>query len=263
MSLILVGALQAQAFCALPPAERTVVERYVRALQGRHYEAAFDLLTAAERRYFGTSGNFASGFRAERLSIGSFRIVESRRQGSLGTVVLVSERVRFFDFAHQTSAHATVAVPYGVLGTAAPAIKDPYHPWYAVAASVAGSAGGVRITLRKLSFFTGRLEAILTFANLGPRPVTLLPYGRSVARDDAGKAFVPLETRLPSVTDPTLYTGLRLAANAQYTGLMSFATPSRFTPAALSFTFGPALGDGGDAPFEIALPRLPLPDLRG
>lgn len=254
----------ARADAALPSSQRSVVKHYVQALAGRRYTAAFGLLTPDERRYFGTPANFASGFQAERLAIDAFRITASRPQGAaLGTVVLVSERIAFFDFAHQLLARATVTVPYGVIGAAPPRIKDPYHPWRAMAVSDSASSGGLRISLRKLSFFTGRLEAIITFANLGTRPVTLLPYGRSVVRDDGGKAYVPLETRLPSLTDRTLYTGLRLSGNAQYTGLMTFATPARFEPAGLSFTFGPALLDGTDAPFEIALPRFALAGPRG
>ncbi len=261
--LLLLCTSHAKALAALRPSERAVVVRYVQALQARRYAAAFRLLTSDERRYFRTAANFASGFAAERLAIDAFHIVGSHRQASLGTVVLVSERVAFFDFAHQVSARATVTVPYGVIGPISLRIKDPYHPWRAVARSDSGTAGGVRITLRKLSFFTGRLETIVTFANLGRRPVTLLPYGRSVVRDEGGKPYVPLETRLPSLTDRTLYTGLRLPVSGQYTGLMTFTTPARFMPAALWFTFGPALSDGTDAPFEIALPRIVLPRLRG
>ncbi len=243
---------------ALTKPQRTVVEDYVRALQRHQYADAFALLTAGERRYFGSSANFASAFAADRLTIRTARIIGSRPDAPLGTIVVASERVTFYDFAHRTQAAATVTVPYGVVGRAPARIKDPYHPWRAVAPqAVSGQAGSVRITVRKLAFFTGRMETTVQFANVGAQTVTILPYGRSVVRDD-GKAYVPLATRLPSLTDPTLYTGLRLAPNAEYTGLITFVTPARFTPASLTFTFGPALKDGSDTPFDIVLARYRL-----
>lgn len=243
---------------ALTPAQKSLAGQYVEALRAHRYAAAFALLEAPERRYFGSPSNFASVFRADRVEIEHFRIVGSR-ESPLGTMVFVRERVSFYDYAHQGIARADMTVPYG-LTTAAPArIKDPYHPWRAMAVKgLVGQSGGVHISVRKLSFFTGRLEAIVTFANTGPQTVTLLPYGRSVVRDQGGRAYTPLATRLPSLTDPALFTGLRLAPNSQYTGVMTFGTPPRLVTSALAFDFGPLLADGPGEPFEVTLPPYAL-----
>lgn len=244
----------------LKPAESALVTRYVGAIAAHRYAVAFDLLEAPEQRYFQSVANFSSVFQADRLDVVRFRIIGSTRRPPLGAVALVRERVSFYDHAQHALVKADMTVPYGV--TAPLRIKDPYHPWRAFApAGVSGHSAGLRVVVRKLSFFTGRLETILTFANTGPRAVTVLPYGRSVLRDQDGKPYTPLATRLPSLTDPTLYTGLRLPPDAQYTGLMTFVTPGRFVATSLDFSFGPVLVDGGGQPFEIALPRYVVPRL--
>lgn len=244
---------RAGAVAGLAPAEKSLVGRYVQAIATHRYAVAFNLLDVRERRYFASPSNFASVFEADRLEIERFRIVGSRREPP-GMVVLVRERVAFFDHAHQAVAHADLTVPYGLTAPGPVHVRDPFHPWRALAVSgLAGQSGGVHVAVRKLSFFTGRLEAIVTFANAGSRTVTILPYGRSVVRDRTGRAYTPLATRLPSLTDPTLYTGLRLAPDSQYTGVMTFGTPARLITTALAFNFGPALADGAREPFEIAL----------
>ena len=257
---VVVGVARPAA-AALIPAQRSVLERYLTALHGQRFEAAFALLTDAERRYFGNAANFASVYAADRLTIGAYRILGSSTDPARGTVALVSERIRFFDHAHQSTGSATAKVAYGIVPSAhGPRIKDPYHPWRAIApADLTTTVGKVRATVRKISFFTGRIELVVTFANLGDATVTMLPYGRSVVRDDAGRAYVPVATRLAGLTDKTLYAGLRLPESGQYTGIMTFSTPDRFTPKRLSITFAEALLDGADAPFELVLPPFSLP----
>ena len=78
-------------------------------------------------------------------------------------------------------------------------------------------------------------------------------------RDENGKTYAPIASRLRGLTDPGLYTGLRLAPGAQYTGLMSFLTPNRFSPKRLDVTIAPVLADGADAPFSIPLAGYELP----
>jgi hypothetical protein len=89
--------------------------------------------------------------------------------------------------------------------------------------------------------------------------VTILPYGRSVLRDDKGNPYRLIETKLPSLTDRNLRLGLLLASGAEYTGALTFFTPDRFAPASLSLTIAPMLRDGADAPFEVQLPSIPIP----
>jgi hypothetical protein len=255
----LVSFAATRADAALPAAERSVLQRYVGALQSGRYDAAFALLSRDEQRYFGSAANYASVFSADRLKIDGFTIVASKSD-PLGTVALVRERIEFFDSARQSTATATAKVAYGVLRAGnGYAIKDPYHPWRAFAPVLDGRANGVRVIVRKLSFYTGRLEMVATFQNTSDRPVTLLPYGRSALRDESGKSYAPIASKLPGLTDKTLYTGLRLPSSGEYTGLMTFLTPDRFMPASLTLTIAPVLLDGGDAPFEIPLPTFPIP----
>lgn len=256
-SLLLAGS---PAFAALGVSERAVLVRYLDALEHGQYAAAFAQLSPAERRYFGSAKNFASGFLADRLTLGSYKIVASTTVPKAGVVALVLERVRFFDHAHQAFGTVKANVQYGIVPNAkGVAIKDPYHPWRVVApANWSFTARDVRATVRKISFFTGRVELVTTFANLGNDAVTILPYGRSLARDENAKSYAPIATKLPGLTDKTLFEGLRLPGSGQYTGTMSFLTPDRFAPRRLSVTFAPVLTDGADAPFELVLPPLEI-----
>jgi hypothetical protein len=241
--------------------QRDILHRYLDAFVAGRYEAAFALLSEDERRYYGSAANLASVYAADRFKLDSYKIVESKAAPPLGVVAVVSERIEFFDAARQSPASATAKVAYGIVpGRHGLRIKDPYHPWRAIAPQgIAANVRDVSVTIRKVSFYTGRVEIVATFANHAEQTVTLLPYGRSVLRDDAGKVYQPIESRLPSLTDKTLYTGLRLPVSGQYTGVMAFFTPDRFRPKSLTLTVAPALFDGADEPFDIDLPALTIP----
>jgi hypothetical protein len=242
------------------PAAKRVLVSYLGALRDQHYPEAFRLLEARERAYFKTPGNFASSFKADDLRIGSFQVVGSRDSGSLGILGNVSEKVRFFDHAHQSPGSATVTVLYGLVHAGDGwAIKDPYHPWKAFRTpGIESTVSGLRITVRKVSLFAGRIEVVLTFFNGGPGAVTVLPYGRAVLRGD-GVPYHPIATKLPALTDKALYVGLRLAAGAQYTGTLNFAVPATTSVRHLQLTVAPVLRDGADAPFEVGLPTITVP----
>ena len=66
---------------------------------------------------------------------------------------------------------------------------------------------------------------VVTFANLGDNFVTVLPYGKSVLRDDRGGVYRILATKNWTVTDKPLFEGVPLAPNAQYTGSLAFTAP--------------------------------------
>jgi hypothetical protein len=243
----------------MDPAAKRVLIAYVGALRDQRYADAFRLLDAHERTYFKTPANFASIFKADDLRIDSFAVVGSRPGGSLGILGIVSEKVHFFDHSHQSPASATVTVPYGLLHAGDGwTVKDPYHPWKAFRTSSEATVNGLHVFARKASFFTGRAELVLTFVNIGPGTVTLLPYGRTVLRGD-GTVYHPIATKITALTDKALYLGLRLAAGAQYTGTLNFAVPSTGSLRRLELTLAPVLRDGGDAPFEIALPPIAVP----
>jgi hypothetical protein len=245
----------APARATLTPPQRTVLKAYLDALSHGRYAAAYALLSADERRYYGSVDHFTSVYTADRFTIRSYTILGSE-SARAGTVAVVLERVGFVDHAHETAASASAKVPYALVrgpgGT--PVIRDPGHPWRAYApVSFAGEKGGLHATVRKMSFFTGRVELVVNFQNYSSVAVTLLPYGRSILRDASGHVYHPIATRLSSLTDKTLYTGLRLPSSGQYTGFLTFATPDRFTPLHVRLTIAPALADGADAPFSIDL----------
>jgi hypothetical protein len=255
-----ISLVPTRADAAFATAERSVLQQYLVALQAGRYDRAYALLSSDEQKYFRSAANYASVFAADRLKIESFSILASKTD-RVGTVALVNERIEFFDQAHQTPGHASAKVAYGILPAGSGyAIKDPYHPWRALApAGLVGETSGVRVIVRKFSFYTGRLEMVATFQNTADRPVTLLPYGRSSLRDESGKSYPPIASKLAGLTDKTLYTGLRLPVSGEYTGLMTFLTPDRFAPASLTLTVAPVLFDGGDTPFVVPLPAFPVP----
>ena len=239
----------------LTAAQRSVLDRYLSALEQGRYDRAFALLTSSEQRYFGTPANFASGFKADGIKIFSYHPVKVA-PFSGGVVVTVFEQMQFDDHAHAQPIPSKARVLYGLISEGGGVrVKDPYHPWLAVIPkTTAVTQDGLRVNVRKVSFFTGRVEVMLTFANVGDTTVTLLPYGRSVLRDDGGKTYHPIETTLPGLTDRNLRLGLRLPSDAQYTGSLTFLTPDRFAPKGLTLTVAPELRDGADAPFEVELP---------
>ena len=219
------------------------------------------MLSASERRYFLTAQNFGSVFAADKLTIGKYQVLRVEPAGSLGVVAVVSEKISFIDHGHQVTATATARVAYGLVNEGgAVRVKDPYKPWKAfVPADAAAEVEKLRVIVRKVSFFTGRVEMLITFINRGEGEVTLLPYGRSVLRDDAGKPYRLVDTKLSGLTDRNLRLGLPLASSAEYTGALTFFTPDRFTPRSLSLTIAPNLRDGDDAPFEVPLPAIAVP----
>jgi hypothetical protein len=244
----------------LAPAARSVLVRYLDALAKGNYDQAFRFLAAADRKYFKSARNFGSIFEADDLHLDSYTIVGSRSGGSLGYLALVSERVRFLDHAHQAPGSATVKVPYGLLRAGnGYVVRDPGHPWKAFRpADAAATVSGLRVTVRKVSLFSDRVEVVLTFANVAEGFVTLLPYGRSTLRDDGGTIAHPLATKLPGLMDKQLYLGLRLAAHARYTGTLDFKLNTAGVHA-LTLSVNPSLRDGADAPFEVQLPAMAVP----
>lgn len=258
---VCVSGIRVPARAILSKPDRTVLVAYLTALERGNFTAAFARLSDDERRYFRSPGNLAAVFATDRLAIEHFTILESTSGGSAGTLVVVRERVRFFDHAHERIGTVDANVRYGVVPSAhGPAIKDPFHPWYALAPSdVTTSANGVSATVRTISFYAGRLDVLVTFENRSEATVTLLPYGRTVVRDDTGLVHTAIRSKLVGLTDKALYEGLRLPPSGEYTGTMTFFTANRFVPKRLEITFAPVLADGADAPFELALPAVRVP----
>jgi hypothetical protein len=248
------------AAAALPVAQKTILTRFLTSLQHQQYDVAFALLSKPEKSYFASAANYASAYTADRVKIDSFQILGSTVAGGI-TVAIVAEKFEFFEPKRQAVAIVSAKVPYGIVNVGgALGIKDPYHPWRAIAPeNWSVTTSGVTATVRKIAFFTGRVELTIAFDNRSESTVTLLPYGRSVVRDQSGAVHQPIETKLQGLTDAELYKGVLLQSGARYTGTMTFFTANRFAPTSLSVTLAPMLADGADAPFNLELPTYVLP----
>ena len=234
-------------------AQTLIVERYLDALRDARYADAYGLLDDAERGYYRDARNFASIFTADAYRIVRYHVIGARGSDAAGRVYFAREEASFRDHAHDVDLRITATVPVGVVPqNGGWRIKDPGHPWRAYATDASASAGGVRATVKKLSFFPRRIEAVVTFENTGAGFVTVLAYGKSILHDDAGHPYRIIETRDWTLTDKVLFEGLHLAPQARYTGMLAFTCePLDNTPRTFTLTVAPLLADGGDAPFTI------------
>jgi hypothetical protein len=261
-AVVLLAAAPAARLDPVPAGPQTVlVHRYVDALAAQRYADAYALLDAPARAYFRNAQNFASGFTADGFAIASYTLVGARGNAKF-RLYFAREAIRLRDPARDVAATATVTVPYGVIGSDARArIKDLGRPWRAFATSVSASSGGLRVTVKKMSFYQHAIACVVTFANVGDGFLTLLPYGRSVLRDDTGHAYRLIRnTASWNDTDRRLFLGVRLAADAQVTGVLSFASP-RLDDRARRFTLrvAPNLRDGAESPFTLDVANVTAP----
>jgi hypothetical protein len=263
LCVALLGAAPAQPLRYGPVphnAQTAAVQRYVDALRGGRYDAAFALLADDERKYFGDVASYRSVFDADGFALKSAKIVGARGDDR-GRVYFVRERVGFVDHANDKRTEISAIVPLGVLPEhGALHVKDPGKPYRAFASSSSAESAKLRVTVKKVDFFPDRIDVVVTFANFGDGFVTALPYGKSVLRDDRGGVYRILAIKNWSITDKRLYQGVRLAPNAQYTGSLAFTAP-RFgdVKRAWSLTVAPQLRDGADLPFDVTVPIAPQP----
>lgn len=243
-----------------PGAQTALVRRYVGDLAARDYDAAYALLDAPARAYFRNARNYASTFVADGFGIASYALLGARGDARF-RLYFVREAIRVRDPAHDVPAHATVTVAYGVLGSGSAArIKDLGRPWRASAAPVSSTANGVRVSIKKVSFYDRAIAVVVTIANVGAGAVTVLPYGRSVLRDGLGAIDRPIVDRNWVRTDRRLFLGVRLPADAQITGVLTFASPRLDErPRQFTLTLGPLLREGADAPFALDVAGLAPP----
>ncbi len=262
-SLILAGGLGAVPAAAEPrspayAAQRAVVLHYLADLRDDRYSDAYRLLESAGKAYFREPDNFRSVYRADAYRILAFAPLRARGDDRRGRVFFMRETARFRDHAHDVDLRVTATVPIGaVFDRGGWKVKDPGHPWRAFASRASGAASGLRVTVKKVSFFARRIETVVTIANLGSGFVTVLAYGKSILHDAAGVPYRVIETRDWSVTDKTLFEGLRLAPDAQYTGFLNFAC-QRLDDAQRSFVLSirPMLADGSNTPFGIDVANI-------
>jgi hypothetical protein len=240
--------------------QTAVVRQYVDALRTGRYDRAFALLSSDERSYFGDADAYRSVFAADGYALESAKIVGARGD-ERARVYFVRERVAYVDHADDSHRELDATVPLGVfVERGVLRIKDPGKPYRAFASASNADVSGLRVTVKKLEFYPDRIGVVVTLTNTGDTFVTVLPYGRSVLRDDRGGVYRLIATKDWTVTDKRLYEGVPLAPNAQYTGSMSFATDARFGGAdrGWTLTVAPALRDGSDAPFDVTVAVRPL-----
>lgn len=238
-----------------------VVTRYLNDLAHDSYDHAFTLLNAGARRYYGDVRNFRSIYVADAYRLEAFRLLGIRPDGGRGSLYFARERARFRDHAHDVDLVVTATVPLGAIFEAGHwRIKDPGHPRRAFASGSVSVANGLRVTVKKISFFAHRIEAVVTFANESQTHITLLPYGKSILHDAAGNPYRIIETRDWSLTDRTLFEGLRLPPNSRYTGTLTFANPAADVESqTLSLTIAPLMVEGSDAPFAMDIVGITAP----
>ncbi len=258
LSAALLGAAPKPAFGPLPGGGQTqAVTAYLAALKRADYAAAFAVLSSRDRKYFRNAQNFASIFTADALALRSFKLLGAKGD-ERGRVFFAHESLGFYNHLKNERFKGEVDVVLGALNDHGWKVRDLGHPWKAYAADTTQTISDLRVQIRKVSYFERRIEIIVNFANLGSSFVTVLPYGKSVLRDDRGNVYRILATKDPLLTDRQLFIGLRLAPNAQYSGALQFETPVLDDRAhALSLTIAPFLRDASDAPGEISFSAIP------
>ncbi len=249
------GAAPALRYGPVPSSPQTaVVKKYVEALRARRFDEAYGMLTDGERTYYGNAAAYRSVFDADGFALRSAKVLGARGDDR-GRVFFVRERIAFVDHASDERRVIDATIPLGVLPEhGALHVKDPGKPYRAFASAASVEESGLRITVKKVDFFPDRIDVVVTFTNLGDRFVTLLPYNKSVLRDDKGGVYRIIATKNWTITDKHLYEGIPLAPNARYTGSLAFS--ARRLDAAQrtwNLTIAPALRDGADAPFEIVV----------
>jgi hypothetical protein len=239
-------------------AQTAAVKKYVDALRASRYDVAFAMLTDDERKYYGDAAAYRSVFAADGVVLRRASVAGARGDDR-GRVYFVRERIGYVDHATDKRREVDATVPLGVLPEhGALHVKDPGKPYRAFASESTANASGLRVTVKKVDFYPDRIDVVVTFANLGDNVVTLLPYGKSVLRDDRGGVYRILATKNWTITDKPLFQGVPLAPNSQYTGSLAFTAPRLGgVKRSWSLTVAPALREGGDEPFDVTVAIAP------
>jgi hypothetical protein len=234
---------------------------YARALGTGDYAKAYGMLSSAARRYFRTTQNYASVWKAERFSASDFQALNTVIAKN-AHVVAIRETIHYYNHGQEREMRGKLVMRYTVVREPSGyRIADDGHPYRSVIPEKSTvDRGGVKLTVAELAFYPRRIEAEVTFENDSSGFVTFLPYGRTVLRDGSA-IYRPLVTRNWLLTDRRLFLGLRLAPNARYTGQIDFLTAGRLDDRARTFTLtvAPALREGADQPEEFTLPSIAVP----
>jgi hypothetical protein len=260
-ALLVLATLGAAAPAYGPPPSGAMTElarRYLDALHQRRFADAYALLSDHQRAYFGSADAYRSVFAADGFALERAVVIGARGSGFV-RVYFVRERVTYVDHATDARRTLDVTVPLGVeRDDATWRIYDPGKPYRAYATDSSATAGDLQATVKKLDFYPDRIDVVVTFVNRGTGYVTVLPYGRSVLRDDRGARYPLIVNHDWRVTDKQLFEGIPLAPSARYTGSLAFSAPRLAEPRrGWSLTLAPALRAGADAPFALTVAVTP------
>lgn len=261
-ALLAVGLLAAAprpAPSAIPKnAQTALIEKYVAAQRAARYGVAYGLLVDSERHYFGDAASYRSVFDADGVVLESARLLGAEGDDN-GRVYFVRERLTYVDHATDLRRELEATVPLGVVREHGVLhVKDPGKPYRAFATASKIDQSDLRITVKKVEFFPDRIDVVVTFANTGDNMVTVLPYNKSVLRDDRGGVYRILAVKNWAITDKRLFEGIPLAPNAQYTGWLAFsATRLDNVKRSWSLTVAPALREGSNEPFDETVSIVP------
>ena len=119
------------------------------------------------------------------------------------------ERIAYVDHTNDKRRELDATVPLGVLPEHGVLhVKDPGKPYRAFASASSASVSALQVTVKKMDFYPDRIDVVVTFENTGENFVTLLPYGKSVLRDDHGGVYRIFSSKDWSVTDKRLFQGV-------------------------------------------------------
>lgn len=224
-------------------------QRYAQALLHADYHSAYARLTRGSQTYYGSEANFGSWFRASHVRVERADVRAQR--GAEFTIVL---RGMLFDFTQERIVPGRITF---AVSAASRGIEDRSRPRKTATPSGVAAANGATAIVRDIEFYEHRIALRLTLVNTGSGFATFLPYNKTVLKDQDDRVYPLIAGRDWALTDRPMFAGLRLAGNAEYTGVMCFRIPTGATPRQLHLEIAPVIRAGADArPFALSFPTL-------
>lgn len=254
LAALLIVLLPLSARASAPnTSQAAAVQRYLHALARADYDAAYAQLSNQSRRYYGNEKNYASWFRALHADVRRLRIVRAA-----GNAVDVEGLARLLDVTQGRDNDARFRARFTVLReNGALHIEDRSRPRKIVVPASAQSANGVRAIAREVAFYPRRIALTVTLVNTDSGFATFLPYNKTVLTDQTDTVYPLLVSQDWNTTDKALFLGMRLAGNAEYTGVMNFRIPGGANPRELHVEIAPVVREGGPlTPFALTLPAI-------
>ena len=254
--LIVLPSLTAQA-SAQNAAPQNAVQHYLNALGSADYHTAYSLLSNRSQRYYGNEKNYASWFRALHVRLQRLRIVSAAGDAH-ARVFVVEGRAMLLDVVQGRENDARFNARYVVLREKnAFRIDDRGRARKIIVPTAAQSNNGTRAAVREVAFFERRIAVTVTLINIDAGFATFLPYNKTVLTDQTDTVYPIMVSHDWNTTDKQLFVGMRLAGNAEYTGVLNFRIPAGASPRELHLEIAPVVREGGPLrPFALSLPAI-------